>query len=84
MLPTTSLFLARRVYGYHPLAALIFYAIAAAICIGVLIAVANARGRSGFWSLFGLWLIPGLVVGLLILIALPANHPPGATPASSD
>ena len=75
MFLVTSLFLTRHVAGFHPLLALLFYVIAAAICIGILITVANARGRSGLWSLMGLWLIPGLIVGLLVLIALPTNRP---------
>jgi hypothetical protein len=82
MLLTSSLFLTRHVYGYHPLAALFIYMLAAALCVGILSAVANARGRSSLWSLFGLWLIPGLVVGLLVLIALPSNQPPTAKAAS--
>lgn len=76
MVLTSSLFLARTVGGYHPFAALFFYLIAAAVCIGILMTVANARGRSGLWSLFGLWLVPGLLIGLLFLIALPSSQPP--------
>lgn len=82
MLTTTSLFLAQRVYGYHPLAALLFYMLAAAISIGILVAVANARGRSSLWSLFGIWPIVGLVIGLLILMAFPANPEPPAQKAA--
>ena len=74
-----SLFLAQRFWVFHPALALFFYLVAVAICVGILMAVANARGRSGLWSLFGLWLVPGLVIGLLVLIALPsANNPPAA------
>ena len=82
MLTTTSLFLAQRVYGYHPFAALLFYMIAAAISIGILMAVANARGRSSLWSLFGIWPIVGLLIGLLILIAFPTNTEPPAQKAA--
>ncbi|HNM78847.1 MAG TPA: hypothetical protein PKI89_10795 [Tepidiformaceae bacterium] len=69
-------FLSHHVYGGHPFAALFLYLLAAAVCVGILVAVANARGRSALWSLMGLWLIPGLLIGLLILIALPANTQP--------
>lgn len=82
MLTTNSFFLAQRVYGYHPLAAFFFYLLFATICVGVLIAVANSRGRSTLWSLFGVWLLPGLLIGLLVLIALPANGEPPAQNAA--
>lgn len=72
----TSLFLARRVWVFHPGVALFFYLLAVAVCVGALLAVANSRGRSGLWSLFGVWLVPGLLIGLLVLIALPANTQP--------
>jgi len=76
-----TLFLAGRVWVFHPALALFFYLVAVAICVGVLMAVASARGRSGLWSLFGVWLIPGLLIGLLVLIALPSNARPPATPS---
>ena len=67
------LFLARRILWFHPAAFLLFHFIAAAVAVAVLIAVANARGRSPFWALFGLLGIPGLLIGLLVLIALPVQ-----------
>jgi hypothetical protein len=73
MLIAERLFFVHRVAGFHPLFALFLYLAVAALCIWVLMAVASSRGRSSMWSLFGLWLIPGLVIGLLVLIALPAN-----------
>ena len=77
-----SVFLAHHVYGGHPFAALFLYLLAAAVWIGILVAVTNARGRSALWSLLGLRLIPGLLIGLLILIALPANTQPPTQPAA--
>ena len=82
MFLTTALFLANRVYGFHPLAAFLFYMLAAAISIGILMAVANARGRSPLWSLFGIWPVLGLLIGLLILIAFPANPEPPSQKAA--
>ena len=82
MLTADTLFLAHRFYGYHPFAAFLFYLLAATVCVGVLVAVANSRGRSGLWSLFGLWLLPGLLIGLLVLIALPTNTEPPAQGAA--
>ncbi|MFN8618401.1 MAG: hypothetical protein U0837_15010 [Dehalococcoidia bacterium] len=82
MLTTTSLFLAQRFYGYHPFAAFLFYLLFASVCVGILLAVANSRGRSSLWSLFGVWLLPGLLIGLLVLIALPANTEPPAQNAA--
>ncbi len=80
---TTTFFLAQRVYGYHPLAAFFFYLLVAVICVGILTAVATSRGRSTLWSLFGLWLLPGLLIGLLVLIALPSNSEPPAPTAAA-
>ncbi len=82
MLTTTTVFLAQRVYGYHPFAAFLFYLLVATVCVGILVAVANSRGRSTLWSLFGVWLLPGLLIGLLVLIALPANSEPPAQNAA--
>jgi len=78
MLLTASLFLARHVYGFHPFVAFLLYLLAAMVCVGILLAVANARGRSPLWSLFGVWLVPGLLIGLLVLIALPTSQPPAS------
>ena len=66
-------FLARRIFGVHPGVALALHVITAVIAIFILIQVANARGRSPWWSLLGIFGVPGLVIGLLVLIALPVQ-----------
>ena len=39
-----TLFLAQRFWVFHPALALFFYLVAVAVCVGILMAVANARG----------------------------------------
>jgi hypothetical protein len=67
------LFLARRVLGLHPAAFLIFQLLTTIVAVVVLILVARARGRSELWAVFGIFGTPGLLIGLLILIALPVQ-----------
>jgi hypothetical protein len=66
-------FLVRRVFGFHPVLFLAFHLVTAIVAVLLLAKVATARGRSPMWAAIGVLGIPGLVIGLLILIALPVQ-----------
>ena len=67
------LFLVRRVAGLHPGIWVLGHLITAVIAVIILYNVAAARGRSKWWALLGIGGLPGLVIGLLVLIALPVQ-----------
>lgn len=67
------LLLVRRVGGLHPGLWVLGHVVTAVIAVIILLNVASARGRSKWWALLGIGGLPGLVVGLLVLIALPVQ-----------
>ena len=65
----------------HP-AMLVVGLLSSLFCILALAVVADTRGQTKLHAVWGMLALPGLVIGLLIMLALtaaPSNPPPAAT-----
>lgn len=64
----------------HPHLVLLAWLIMDVAGMAVLAAVASSRHQSKLFAVWGILGFPGLIAGLLLMLALPGDQPPQARP----